>query len=136
MFLDTFPYGAHTTASDALWMGVPLVALCGRSFASRVSGSIVSAAGRPDLISYSLLEYESKIVELCNEPVRLLDLRRDLEARVRRSPLFDTAAFTRSLEDAYAVMVSRHEAGLAPADIEVASHIPHMSNKRFSKARV
>jgi predicted O-linked N-acetylglucosamine transferase (SPINDLY family) len=120
LFLDTFPYGAHTTASDALWMGVPLVALCGRSFASRVSASIVRAAGRPDLVTHSLLEYEALIVGLCSEPGRLEDLRRDLDARVRRSPLFDTAGFTRALEDAYAALRSRHEAGLAPADLEVA----------------
>jgi protein O-GlcNAc transferase len=118
LLLDTWPYGAHTTASDALWMGLPCVALSGRGFASRVSGSILTSAGLPALIAHSIAEYESLIVGLCSEPGRLRSVREGVEANVRRSPLFDTGRFTRALEDAYVQMWERHQAGLEPADID------------------
>jgi predicted O-linked N-acetylglucosamine transferase (SPINDLY family) len=118
LLLDTWPYSAHTTASDALWMGLPVVALCGRSFASRVSSSILRAAGLADLVTDSLPGYEALILELGRDRPRLERLRHRVESTVRASPLFDTAAFTRALEDCYAQMWRRHQAGLAPAPIQ------------------
>ncbi len=120
LLLDTWPYSAHTTASDALWMGLPLVALTGRSFAARVSGSILRAAGLAELITNSLEGYEALIMELCSDVSRLAGLRSRIESTVRRSPLFDTASFTRALEDCYEQMWRRHRQGLPPAPIQAA----------------
>jgi predicted O-linked N-acetylglucosamine transferase (SPINDLY family) len=119
LLLDTWPYGSHTTASDALWAGLPIVALTGRSFAARVSGSILQAAGLPELITESLADYEALITRLCTEPGRLERLRRQVESSVRASPLFDTAGFTRALEICYERMWARSLAGLPPAPIDV-----------------
>jgi protein O-GlcNAc transferase len=102
--LDTFPYTSHTTASDALWCGCPLVALCGETFAARVSGSILTAAQLPALIATSLEDYESKVLKLATNRTLLKDVaRRVLESR-ENAPLFDTAAFTRDLESLYLQM--------------------------------
>jgi predicted O-linked N-acetylglucosamine transferase (SPINDLY family) len=102
--LDTFPYTSHTTASDALWCGCPLVALCGETFAARVSGSILTAAQLPALIATSLEDYESKVLKLATNRSLLKDVaRRVLESR-ENAPLFDTAAFTRDLESLYLQM--------------------------------
>ena len=119
LLLDTWPYSAHTTASDALWAGVPVIALQGRGFAARVSSSVVNAAGLPELITGSLVQYESLLAELCADPGRLLALRARVAAGVRTSPLFDTAGFTRALEQAYTRMWSRCRQGLPPAAIEI-----------------
>lgn len=100
--LDTFPYTSHTTASDALWCGCPVVGLCGETFASRVSGSILTAAGLPDLVTRTLADYEKLACRLATETPLLNEVR----ARVARardgSPLFDSTAFTRDLERIYA----------------------------------
>lgn len=101
LFLDTFPYGAHTTASDALWMGLPVLTLSGRSFASRVCGSLVRAAGAPELVCSSLEEYVAKATELGREPQRLADIRAQLAARRGDCVLFDMAGLVRSLEGLY-----------------------------------
>lgn len=109
MALDTFPYTSHTTASDALWCGCPLVALCGETFAARVSASILGAAQLPALIAHSIAEYETKILKLATHPA----LREDLKRRVRESkttaPLFDTAARTRDLEVLYRSVLKHSE---------------------------
>jgi predicted O-linked N-acetylglucosamine transferase (SPINDLY family) len=99
--LDTFPYTSHTTLSDALWCGCPAVGFAGETFASRVSGSILTAAGLADLVTYSLSDYEALAGRLAVEP-RSLEETRARVARARvASPLFDTAAFTRDLEKIY-----------------------------------
>ena len=121
LLLDTWPYSAHTTASDALWAGVPVVALRGRSFAARVSSSVLSAAGFPELIAASLESYESLIMALCSEPTRLQALRARVSSGVRNSPLFDTAGFTRALEQGYLQMWSRYQQGLTPAAIDISA---------------
>jgi predicted O-linked N-acetylglucosamine transferase (SPINDLY family) len=118
LLLDTWPYSSHTTASDALWVGLPVVALAGRSFAARVSRSIVCAAGLPELVTTSLADYEALITALCTEPGRLPALRQRIESSVRASALFDTERFTRALESSYEQMCARYRAGLAPAPIE------------------
>jgi predicted O-linked N-acetylglucosamine transferase (SPINDLY family) len=119
LLLDTWPYNAHTTASDALWAGVPMVALRGRSFAARVSSSILQAAGLSDLVAASLEDYERLLLGLCGAPGRLEALRQRIAATVRESPLFDTAGFTRALEECYRRMAVRYRAGQPPAPIGV-----------------
>jgi len=99
--LDTFPYTSHTTASDALWCGCPLIALCGDTFASRVSASILTAAQLPGLIANSLADYESKIIKLAGHDELLRDIARRVRAAREQAPLFDTAAFTLALETLY-----------------------------------
>lgn len=103
--LDTFPYTSHTTASDALWCGCPLVALCGNTFASRVSASILTAAQLPALIANSLEEYESKVTKLAGHRELLQDIARRVRLARDHAPLFDTAAFTVALEVLYLQML-------------------------------
>jgi predicted O-linked N-acetylglucosamine transferase (SPINDLY family) len=104
--LDTFPYTSHTTLSDALWCGCPGVVLCGDTFAARVSASIATAAGLPQMITHSLADYERRARELALQPQRLDELRaRVLEARVS-SPLFDAVRFARDLEKLYLDLVA------------------------------
>lgn len=105
--LDTFPYTSHTTASDALWCGCPLVALCGETFPARVSSSILAACGLPDLITHSIAAYEQKIGELAASPAALGNIRTRVAAARDSAPLFDTAAFTRDLE---ALFLNMHAA--------------------------
>jgi protein O-GlcNAc transferase len=116
--LDCCPYGSHTTGSDALWAGVPLIGLAGDTFASRVSASILPAAGLADLVTTSLDDYCA--LALCYASDR--QLLAALKARVaacRSSPLFDSKRFTRDLEKAYVAVVERSRAGLAPDHIAV-----------------
>jgi predicted O-linked N-acetylglucosamine transferase (SPINDLY family) len=100
LFLDTFPCNAHTTANDALWAGLPLLACAGETFASRVSGSQLRAIGLPELATESLEAYEAKALELARDPRLLASCRERLGANRDTTPLFDTAAYTRALEDA------------------------------------
>ncbi len=109
LFLDTFPYGAHTTASDALWMGVPVLTLPGRSFASRVGASLVRAAGLPELVCTSPEHYVRMAIELAANRPLLAALKNRLVAGREACLLFDTPALVRHLEAAYRQM---HEAGL------------------------
>jgi predicted O-linked N-acetylglucosamine transferase (SPINDLY family) len=104
--LDTFPYGSHSTAADALWVGCPLVALIGETFASRVSGSVLTAAGAPELVTTTLERYRALILELTRDRARREALRARLEAQRLGCPLFDTPRFVRSLEQAYEAMAS------------------------------
>ncbi len=119
LFLDTFPYNAHTTASDALRMGLPLLTCPGQSFASRVGASLLTATGLPELIAASFDDYERLAVDLGTNPGRLKALRAKLSARLPDCALFDAAAFTRNLEQAFLAMHERRRAGLPPSGIEV-----------------
>jgi len=112
--LDTLPYGAHTTASDALWAGVPMVTCIGRSFAGRVGASVLSAIGLPELITPDLQAYEALALRLAHEPDLLAALRRRLVANRLTSPLFDCARYTRHLETAYETMWAIHCTGGEP----------------------
>ncbi len=96
--LDTSPYASHTTASDALWCGCPLVALRGETFPARVSASILTACGLPDLITDSIAIYEQKICELAASPEDLSNIKRRIIAAHDSTPLFDAIAFTHDLE--------------------------------------
>lgn len=117
--LDTFCYGAHTTASDALWTGLPLVTLLGETFASRVAASLLTAIGLPELITRSPAEYQSLALRLATHPQELKALRERLAANRDSYPLFDTPRYTRNLERAYELMWQRHCLGLAPDHIDV-----------------
>ncbi|MBI5138158.1 MAG: tetratricopeptide repeat protein [Nitrospirae bacterium] len=119
LFLDTHPCNAHTTASDALWAGLPLLTLSGETFASRVAGSLLSAVGLPELIASDLDGYRGLAVALARDPERLAGLRARLAAARDTAPLFDSARFTHHLEAAYRAMWARFAAGEAPAPITI-----------------
>ncbi len=119
LFLDTFPYTAHTTASDALWAGLPLVTLQGETFASRVAASLLHAAGLPELVTDSLADYEALARKLATTPALLARLRGRLGRQNKALPLFDTDRFRRHLEQAYAAMHERAGRGEPPQTFEV-----------------
>jgi predicted O-linked N-acetylglucosamine transferase (SPINDLY family) len=119
LFLDTLPYNAGTTASDALWAGLPVLTCMGATFAGRVGASLLRAVGLPELISATPGEYEQLAVELAGNPGRMAGIRARLAGGLRAAPLFDTAASARHLETAYAGMYDRYHAGLPPEDIRV-----------------
>ncbi|MEY2891989.1 MAG: hypothetical protein RJA98_1897 [Pseudomonadota bacterium] len=120
LVLDTSPYNAHTTASDALCAGVPLITCAGDTFASRVAGSVLLAVGLPELITHSLADYAALALALARSPPRLQALRAKLAGLRVGAALFDVAAYTRDLEALYTAMWARHRAGLPPQAIEVA----------------
>lgn len=114
LFLDTFPYNAHTTASDALWAGLPVLTLQGQSFAARVGSSLLHAAGLPELVTTSQQAYEELAVKLALEPGLLTSLRARLHDARATAPLFDTPRLTRDIEKAYRAMYDRFQAVQAP----------------------
>jgi protein O-GlcNAc transferase len=105
LFLDTLPYNAHTTASDALWVGLPLITTPGHSFPARVAASILVAAGLPELVTDDLAAYEALALELASDPAALRAIRDKLKANRASAPLFDTARFTSNLESLYRKML-------------------------------
>ena len=105
--LDTFPYTSHTILSDALWCGCPAVALSGDTFASRVSGSLLTAARLPDLVTYTISEYEQLARKLATDRQWLTNIRARVADARDRSPLFDSAAFARDLERLYVELLNR-----------------------------
>jgi predicted O-linked N-acetylglucosamine transferase (SPINDLY family) len=121
LFLDTLPYNAHTTASDALWAGLPVLTRTGETFASRVAASLLRATGLPELITSTASEYEELAVDLAHHPERLHALRQRLQQNRPTAPLFDCQSFTRHLESAYTAIFERYHASLPPDHI----HIPH-----------
>ncbi|HZT51679.1 MAG TPA: tetratricopeptide repeat protein [Stellaceae bacterium] len=119
LFLDTLPYGAHTTAGDALWAGLPLVTCLGSTFVGRVAASLLEAAGLPELVTRSLDGYEALALALARDPARLAALRARLEANRERLPLFDTDRSRRHIESAYRTMWERWQRGEPPAAFAV-----------------
>lgn len=119
LFLDTQPYNAHTTASDVLWAGLPVLSCAGNTFASRVAGSLLTSVGLPELVTRSMDEYEALALRLARNPVELAALREKLARNRDSTPLFDTPAFTRHLETAYLRMWENHLAGSPPRPIEL-----------------
>lgn len=117
--LDTLPYNAHTTASDALWAGLPHLTCMGRGFAGRVAASLLHAVGMPELIAHSLDEYEALAVELALNPKRLQKIQKRLVKQISNAPLFDTGLFARNIENAYDLMYQRWLAGEKPDDIQI-----------------
>ena len=124
LFLDTFPYNAHTTASDALWTGLPVLTLMGQSFASRVAASLLNAMGSPELVTNTREEYEALAIELAMNPKKLADIKLKLTNNRLTTPLFDTPLFARHLESAYIKMYEQYLKGFPPEciDIQSASH--------------
>jgi len=114
LFLDTLPYNAHTTTSDALWAGLPVLTLMGESFASRVAASLLNAIGLPELITNTKEQYESLAIELARNPERLAAIKLKLSNNRLTTALFDTPLFTRNLETLYIKMVERYQADLRP----------------------
>jgi predicted O-linked N-acetylglucosamine transferase (SPINDLY family) len=119
LFLDTLPFNAGATASDALWAGVPVLTCAGDAYAARMAGSLLRAIGLPEAVTTSLADYESLVLELAARPARLAEWRARLAANRRSAPLFDTARFTAHLEAAYLEMWRRHERGEAVATFAV-----------------
>lgn len=117
LFLDTVPCNGHTTASDALWAGVPVLTLQGRSFAGRVAASLLQALGLPELVTHSLADYEAQAVALAADRARLGMLGQRLEHARHVSGVFDGRLMARRLEAAYAAMHRRHLLGLPPAHL-------------------
>jgi predicted O-linked N-acetylglucosamine transferase (SPINDLY family) len=120
LFVDTFNYNAHTTAADALWAGVPVLACAGATFASRVAGSLLHAVGLPELITHSIGDYEALALRLAGERTLLSRLRQQLARNRRTFPLFDTDRFARHLDAAYAAMWERAQRGEPPQSFAVA----------------
>lgn len=119
LFLDTLPYNAHTSTSDALWMGLPVLTCAGETFASRVAGSLLQNANVPELITQTLDDYAQLALQLAANPEQLTALRRRLIASRSTMSLFDTPAFTRHVEHAYRRMWQRHAQGLPPETFSV-----------------
>lgn len=107
LFLDTWPYNAHTTGSDALWAGLPVLTCTGATFPSRVGASLLSAAGLPELITSDFAQYEARARQLATDPEQLARLRLKLAQNRQQCPLFDTVRFTRSIEAAYESMAGQ-----------------------------
>jgi predicted O-linked N-acetylglucosamine transferase (SPINDLY family) len=119
LVLDTWPYGAHTTASDALRMGVPLLTLPGKSFASRVGAGLLTALDLPELIATDSAAYIAAAIRLANDRPVLAALKARLERARETSAVFDPSRFARSLEAAFGTMQARRLAGLPPAGFEI-----------------
>lgn len=119
LFLDTLPYNAHTTASDALWAGVPVVTCRGQSFAGRVAASLLQAIGLPDLITRNLEDYERLAWRIASEPSLLASLQGRLRQNRSSRPLFDTGRYRRHIEAAYGQMWERWQRGENPASFAV-----------------
>jgi protein O-GlcNAc transferase len=116
LFLDTLPCNAHTTASDALWAGLPVLTCLGETFAGRVAASLLNAVGLPELIT-NRDAYEQVAIDLAQHPEKLSLIKARLAANRLTTPLFDTTLFTGHIEAAYTAMYERHQAGLAPDHI-------------------
>jgi predicted O-linked N-acetylglucosamine transferase (SPINDLY family) len=119
LFLDTHPYNAGTTASDALWVGLPVLTCAGETFAARVAASLLTSVGLPQLVTESRAEYERLAIGLAANPERIGQIRQVLAAARSGAALFDTPRFTRSLEALYRRMYERHRLGLLPEHLAV-----------------
>jgi predicted O-linked N-acetylglucosamine transferase (SPINDLY family) len=119
LFLDTLPYNAHTTASDALWAGLPVLTQIGETFAGRVAASLLTAIGLPELIVQTPQQFESTAIELATRPEVLAAIKDKLAQNRLTTPLFDTRLHTRHIESAYMAMYQRYQNGLLPDHIYV-----------------
>jgi predicted O-linked N-acetylglucosamine transferase (SPINDLY family) len=119
LFLDSFPYCGHATASNALFGGCPVLSLPGQTFASRVSASLLTALGLDELVAKSPEDYVRKAVHLAQHPAELKAIKDRLAAARTSSPLFDGIRFARDIEKAYRIMMQRHWAGEPPSAIDL-----------------
>jgi predicted O-linked N-acetylglucosamine transferase (SPINDLY family) len=119
LFLDTAPYNAHTTASDALWAGLPVLTLAGDAFAARVAASLLNAVGLPELITHSIGQYEELALRLAENATLLMDIRSRLARARTTCSLFDTDRFRRHIESAFLTMWKRYQRGEPPTGFAV-----------------
>jgi predicted O-linked N-acetylglucosamine transferase (SPINDLY family) len=112
LFLDTWPYNAHTTASDALWAGCPVISLLGDTFAGRVAASLLNAVGLPELVMPDVERYILHAINLGHDRYKLQRLRAYLDGAGRASPLFDTTGTTRAIERAYETLAAQTRVGV------------------------
>ena len=119
LFLDTIPYNAHTTASDALWCGLPVLTLIGQSFPARVAASLLHAIGLPELITHSLDEYEALAIGLAKSPEKMAVITEKLAANRLTMPLFDTPLFTKNIEIAFSMMHAQSQSDFLPDHIDL-----------------
>ena len=119
LFIDTLPYNAHTTASDALWAGLPVLTCMGESFASRVAASLLKAIELPELITTTQEQYEATAIELATNPEKFKDIKNRLERNRLTTALFDTQRFTKHIQAAYKQMYERYHANLQPKNIYI-----------------
>jgi protein O-GlcNAc transferase len=117
LFLDTLPYNAHTTASDALWVGLPVLTQIGEAFAGRVAASLLKAVDLPELITQTQDQYQRLATELATNPAKLTAIKQRLGRNRFTTPLFNTRSFTRQIETTYKSMHERYQAGLPPDHI-------------------
>lgn len=120
LFLDAWPFGAHTTALDALWAGLPVLTCLGSTFVGRVAAGLLSAVRLPELIAHSPAEYEAQAMTLATDAPLLAAIRRKLADQRLTTPLFDAALFTKRIEAAYDAIIDRHRSGLPPDHIAIA----------------
>jgi predicted O-linked N-acetylglucosamine transferase (SPINDLY family) len=120
LFIDTLPYNAHTTASDALWAGLPVLTCMGTSFAARVAASLLRTMDLPELITHTQSAFEARAIELAKAPSALGAIKSKVLAHRETSPLFDAQLFTHHIEAAYRTMQSRQQAGYPPEHFSVA----------------
>ncbi|MGO9946858.1 MAG: hypothetical protein ACLPWG_08440, partial [Steroidobacteraceae bacterium] len=120
LFVDTLPCNAHTTASDALWAGLPVLTRTGESFAARVAASLLYAIGLPELVTTTQEQYESTAIELASDPGRLAQFKDRLHRNRSTTPAFDIEQFTRHLENSYTQLYERYQAGSSPEHIYLA----------------
>jgi predicted O-linked N-acetylglucosamine transferase (SPINDLY family) len=119
LFLDTFPYNAGTTASDALWAGLPVLTRSGNSFPSRMAGSLLRAIGTPELITSSIAEYEEVAVELAMNQDKLALIQDKVRANRDLTALFDSKRTTKNIERAYQEIYRRYIEGKSPENIDL-----------------
>lgn len=119
LFIDTLPYNAHTTASDALWAGLPVLTCMGQTFAARVAASLLNALGLPELITSSAQAFEAKAIELATQPALLQSLQSKLATNRNTSPLFNAKLFAQHIEQAFETMLAKQQAGQMPEAFEV-----------------
>ena len=119
LFLDTLPYNAHTTASDALWVGLPVVTCKGEAFAGRVAASLLQAVGIPELVTSNLEEYQALALKLARDPTLLAEIKGKLERNRSIYPLFNPGRFARHIESAYTTMWGAWQRGEAPKSFSV-----------------
>jgi protein O-GlcNAc transferase len=119
LFLDTLPYNAHTTASDALWVGLPVMTCKGEAFAGRVAASLLHAVGVPELITPNLEDYQTLALKLARDPALLAEIKGKVVGHRNTYPLFDTVRFTRHIETAYTTMWETWQRGEAPKSFSV-----------------
>jgi predicted O-linked N-acetylglucosamine transferase (SPINDLY family) len=120
LFVDNLPINAHTTASEALWAGLPVVTCAGEVFVGRVAGSLLHACGLPELVTHTLADYEALAMRLATDPALLAGLRERLEQARLTAPLFDMERYARNLDSAFTYMVRLYERGSPPTAFAVA----------------